>query len=108
MTTAAMTDKELLDYSGHHLLHELSMLWELAEKLPKMKASIETSAFVVSFWIHLRNLIDFFFRPGHDDDVTALDFMEPPTAWGPTQPAVLARARERANKDIESSYSSAN
>lgn len=48
-----MTDQKLIAYSGEHLMHELSMLWELADILPKRKASTETSAFVESFGIHL-------------------------------------------------------
>jgi hypothetical protein len=39
MTTPAMTDPQLIDYSGEHLMHELSMLWELAEILPQRKQS---------------------------------------------------------------------
>jgi hypothetical protein len=71
MTTPTMSDQQLLDYSSEHLLHELSMLWELAESLPQRKASTETSTLVESYGIHLRNVIDFFYRKGKRDDVTA-------------------------------------
>ena len=100
MTTPAMSDQQLLDYSGEHLLHELSMLWELAEDLPQKKASTETSALVESFGIHLRNLIDFFYREGRRDDVTAQDFLDATTTWRPKEPLSLTKAHERANKEL--------
>ena len=100
MTTPAMTDGKLLEYSGEHLLHELTMLWELAQALPRRKASTETSALVESFGVHLRNLIDFFYRPGRLDDVTAQDFLDAATVWKPSEPASLTDAHRRANKEL--------
>jgi hypothetical protein len=100
MTTPAMTDQQLIDYSGEHLLHELTMLWELAQILPNRKPSTETSALVESFGIHLRDLIDFFYRKGHEDDVTAWDFLAPSTSWNPTKPSTLTSAHKRANKEL--------
>lgn len=83
-------------------MHELSMLWELAGILPRMQASTETSAFVESFGIHLRNLIDFFYEEGRGDDVTARDFLDAPTAWTPNAPErlELEKARIRVNKEL--------
>lgn len=81
-------------------MHELSMLWELADILPKRKASTETSAFVESFGVHLRNLIDFFYREAHGDDVTAQDFLDATTTWKPAEPATLTKAHQRANKEL--------
>jgi len=95
-----MADDKLLEYSGEHLLHELTMLWELAQTLPRRKASTETSALVESFGIHLRNLIDFFYRPGRLDDVTAQDFLDATTVWNPSEPASLTNAHRRANKEL--------
>ena len=101
MTTPAMTDEKLLEYSGEHLLHELTMLWDLAQALPRRKASTETSARVESFGIHLRNLIQFFYGEGNGDDVTAQDFMDAATAWKrPSEPILLTKARKRANKEV--------
>src|SRR5271169_4802694 len=101
MTTPAMSDQQLLDYSGEHLIHELSMLWELAEVLPQRKPSAETSALVESYGVHLRNLIDFFYREGQGDDVTAWDFMDATTSWMPgNRPPSLTKAQERANKEL--------
>lgn len=95
-----MTDQQLIKYSGEHLMHELSMLWELAAILPGRKGSTETSAFVESFGIHLRNLIDFFYDEGHGDDVTARDFLDAGTAWTPNKPDRLEKARTRVNKEL--------
>lgn len=81
-------------------MHELSMLWELEGILPRMQASTETSAFVESFGIHLRNLIDFFYEGGRNDDVTARDFLDAPTAWTPNTPERLEKARIRVNKEL--------
>lgn len=100
MTSPAMTDRQLMDFSGEHLMHELSMLWEMAQILPHRKAGAETSAFVESFCIHLRNLIDFFYRPAKMDDVTAQDFLNPSTDWKPTEPSLLTNAHNRANKEL--------
>lgn len=95
-----MTDQQLIDYSGEHLLHELTMFWELAEILPGRAASTETSAFLESFCVHLRNLIDFFYRKGRLDDVTAEDFLDPTTKWKPAEPATLTAAHKRADKEL--------
>jgi hypothetical protein len=100
MTIPTMSDQQLLDYSGEHLLHELSMLWELAECLPQKKANTETSALVESYGIHLRNLIDFFYRKGKRDDVTARDFLDPTITWAPKEPISLTKAHQRANKEL--------
>jgi hypothetical protein len=59
--TAILTDQKLIDFSGEHLLHELSMFWELAEILPLRKeGTTEYVALIESFATHLRNLIEFF------------------------------------------------
>jgi hypothetical protein len=100
MTQPPMTDQQLMDFSGEHLMHELSMLRELAAILPRRKAGTETSAFIESFGVHLRNLIDFFYRRGKDDDVTAQDFLDAGIQWNPSEPVVLKDARARANKEL--------
>jgi hypothetical protein len=100
MTNPAMTDQQLIDFSREHLLHELTMFWELAEILPVREASTETSAFVESYCVHLRSLIDFFYREGIKDDVTAQDFLDATTTWKPAEPAILTTAHERANKEL--------
>jgi hypothetical protein len=58
------TDQQLIEFSGEHLLHELSMFWELADILPLRKeGTTEYVALIESFATHLRNLIEFFFSP---------------------------------------------
>jgi hypothetical protein len=100
MTKPPMTDQQLLDYSAQHLMHELSMFWELAAILPHRQAGTETSALIESFVVHLRNLIDFFYREGHGDDVTAQDFLDPTNIWKPNEPVTLTKAHKRANKEL--------
>jgi hypothetical protein len=56
----SLTDQQLLDYSGEHLYYELQMLLLVAHSLPGKADNFERSAFIESFAIHLRNLIDFF------------------------------------------------
>jgi len=95
-----LSDSQLIEFSGEHLLHELSMFWELTAILPGRSPGLETSALLESWVIHLRNLIDFFCQLGRSDDVTAQDFFDTPGAWPPTTPVVLEKARGRANKEL--------
>jgi hypothetical protein len=81
-------------------MHELSMFWELAEILPGKGGSTETSAFIESFGIHLRNLIDFFYHRGNRDDVTAWDFIDATNTWDPEMPDTLKKAHGRVNKEL--------
>jgi len=95
-----MTDKELIDYSGEHLMHELAMFWRLAGILPYLDECFITSALIESFGIHLRNLTDFLYGDGRDDDVTARQFLDDPKAWTPKMSDALAKARKRVNKEL--------
>jgi hypothetical protein len=95
-----LSDSQLIEFSGEHLLHELIMFWELTAILPDRSPGLETSALLESWVIHLRNLIDFFCQPGRSDDVTAWDFFDTPAAWTPTMSSVLEKARGRANKEL--------
>jgi hypothetical protein len=96
-----VSDKELLDYSDGHLLYEIEMFHWLASILPGKKESNECSAFVESYALHLRNLIDFFYTEPTDDDVVAKYFYDDPSKWnpGPKSPA-LDIAKKRANKEV--------
>jgi hypothetical protein len=97
------SDKELLDYSGEHLLYEIEMFRWLASELPGKKESNECSAFVESFALHLRNLIDFFYTEPFDDDVVAEYFYDDPSKWGratTATPPVLLAAKKRADKEV--------
>jgi hypothetical protein len=95
-----VSDKELFDYSDKHLLHEIEMFRWLASELPGKEASNECSAFVESFALHLRNLIDFFYAEPFDDDVVAEYFYDDPSKWRRgTTPPVLRAAKKRADKE---------
>ncbi len=97
----ALTDKELLDYSAEHLMHELSMLWELGEMLPGRPAGTETSALLESFAVHLRNLIEFFYFARKGGYVRAQDFFENPTDWPlPQLTPELKNLLARANNEV--------
>jgi hypothetical protein len=95
------SDDQLLAFSREHLLYEFHMFRWLAENMPSDKG-FPMSVSLESFAIHLRNLIDFFYKePQPPDDVAALDFYDPPTGWAPgAMSATLEVARERANKEI--------
>jgi len=95
-----MSDQQLVDFSGEHLLHELAMLWEAARELPSRTASFETPTLVETFVLHLRNMIDFLYRPGKGDDVTAEDFLDAGTTWDRSEPGELTTAHNRANKEL--------
>jgi hypothetical protein len=97
---ATLSDHQLLDYSGEHLLYELRMFWRLTGIVPRMDG-LMLSALLESYLIHLRNLIDFFYRPkDHEDDVIAADFFDDPSAWSATISTSLDAAQKRANKEL--------
>ena|ERR1039458_224980 len=72
------------------------------QKICPLNKGFPLSAALESFAVHLRNLIDFFYKqPQPPDDVAALDFYDPPTGWAPgAMSPTLEVARERANKEI--------
>jgi hypothetical protein len=94
------SDKWLTDYSGEHLLHELKMFWWLAGNIkPDMDAYLH-DALLASSVVHLRNLVDFFYRAGQDDDVVAKDFFDKPCEWSANESTLLNSAHTRANKEL--------
>jgi hypothetical protein len=98
--TQALKDDELTAYSSEHLMHELSMLWELAEMLPGRAPGTETSALLESFAIHLRNLIEFFYYPKKGEYVRAQDFFEDPGKWSPKLMSDTEKLLDRANNEV--------
>ena len=54
---------ELTKYSGEHLLHEFTMFWWLSGAVSYMEGYMQ-DALLESWVVHLRNLINFFCRPG--------------------------------------------
>jgi len=98
---ATLTDQQLIEFSGEHLLHELSMFWELAEILPRHKErNAEYVALIESFATHLRNLIEFLFFQKNADYVRAKHFFEDPGAWSPNLTADFRRLLDRANNEV--------
>jgi hypothetical protein len=97
-----LTDEQLLAFSGEHLLHELSMLWELAEILPQRKeGTCEYVALIESFATHLRNLIEFLFFSIKGDYVRAQQFFDDPAAWSPELTSDFKKLLERANNEVD-------
>jgi hypothetical protein len=98
------SDQQLLDFSEEHLMYELNMLRWLADAIPNTPKGFQLSAYLESFAIHLRGLIDFLYTDPKDakpDDVIAGDFFDAPGAWKPgVLSASLDAARTRANKEV--------
>jgi hypothetical protein len=95
------SDKDLLDFSGKHLLYEFQVFFWVATNMPSGRG-FPLSVSLESFAIHLRNLIDFFYRPPQPpDDIGASDFYDPLSGWVyGTMSSTLEVARERANKEV--------
>lgn len=97
------TDADLLAYSGEHLIHELSMLWEIPSALSKHKqGGTEYTALIESFATHLRNLIEFFYFTKKSGYVRAEDFVDDPDQW-PAKTKLtpdLKDALQRANEEV--------
>ena len=73
---------ELRQYSGQHVMHEVTMLWQTAATLPRYdQDTVEYVALLESFATHLRNLIEFLFFPISRDYVRALHFFDDPKFW---------------------------
>jgi hypothetical protein len=98
---ALLTDQQLLKYSDEHLMHELSMLWETADALPRHKVgSVEYTALLESHATHLRNLIEFFFFAEDSDYVRARHFFDDPAAWSPKKTPELNKLHGRASNEV--------
>src|SRR5579864_3336346 len=97
----SLTNPELVDYSGEHLLYEIQMFIWVSRTVPPMPTGPEKSVYLESFLIHLRNLIDFFYpQSPRPTDVIATDFYDDPAKWNATISSSLELARTRANKEV--------
>jgi hypothetical protein len=97
-----LKDEELRAYSGEHLLHELSMFWELSHILREhKKGTTEYDALIESFAIHLRNLLEFFFLPEKSDYIRAKHFVQNPADW-PTMKLTgeFKKLHDRASNEV--------
>lgn len=102
MASTTYTDQQLLDFSKEHLLYELNIFQWLVDAIPKTQNSFQLSAYLESFTVHLRALIDFLYgRPRRDGDVVAGDFFDKPGSWiSGAVPKILDDARTRMNKEV--------
>jgi hypothetical protein len=104
-----LTPTELLNYSEQHLYHEITMLWKLADKFKQNPngVGITATALLESYVIHLRNLIEFFYRRRAElkdyqkTDVVAEDFFDDAVNCStPQMSAEMKTAQNRANKEV--------
>lgn len=104
-----LTPTELLNYSEQHLYHEITMLWKLTDKFKQNSngVGITTTALLESYVIHLRNLIEFFYRRRAElkdyqkTDIVAEDFFDDAVNCStPQMSAEMKRAQNRANKEV--------
>jgi hypothetical protein len=112
-----LSEEGLRTKASHHLGYEIETLWLVSHALMEKQRLMTDQAHVITlrdhvakmalieaFATHLRNLIDFLYIGSpKPDDVVAEDFFEAPAVWRPDPPEpspILARARERANKEI--------
>jgi hypothetical protein len=98
------TDQQLLDFSEEHLMYELNILQWLADAISKTEKGFQLSAYLESFAVHLRGLIDFLYtdpKNAREDDLVAADFFGSPATWSPGElSATLDKARKRMNKEV--------
>lgn len=102
------SDKDLQAISKH-LIYEFGMLQQTCELARTEDVRARKSAFLESFAIHARNLLDFFYSPAgpkkypQPDDVIAEDFFDSPSSWHNNRPAkseVMKSLHRRVAKEI--------
>jgi hypothetical protein len=85
MATQRKTQQELQEFADEHLFYEIWMLCETADRLMnrKYQDTVAKNAYIESFVIHSRNLLDFLYDVGgREDDVHASDYQNT-TPWNP-------------------------
>jgi hypothetical protein len=97
LKTAKLSDAELVAYSGEHLLYEWQLFLFTRKELSEEIKVAMRRVLIESFVMHLRNLIDFFYTTGQDDDVVAADFCP---GWNERISDKLREAKARANKEL--------
>ena len=99
-----MTSDELKDYADEHLFYEAQMfVWSRDEfAAPLCARQALRNARIEICVLHLRNLILFFYpQPSQKrDDISASLYDADWDARRPGEAALLAAARERANKEL--------
>ena len=100
------SDDVLKAFADEHLSYEVNMLINTAQMLSQPdNPQLVTNAFLESFTIHLRALIDFIWEPPNlkPDDAIASDFFKSKIQWEkirPDFPPELKPARPRTGKEI--------
>lgn len=103
-----LTDGELKERTREHIVYEVEMLLKIKELyltgFPIDPGYVLRMAFIESFAIHLRNLINFLYPDSdYPTDIYAKHFFATPSGWDdvkPKLPANLKEARRRANKEV--------
>lgn len=92
-----------------HIVYEFQMLQQTCELARAEEDVLRRNAFLESFTIHARNLLDFFYSPQgpkkfpKPDDVIAEDFFDDPTLWHTKRPGksdILSTVHLRVGKEI--------
>lgn len=100
---------EELRAASKHLVFEFGMLQQTCESARVEDVRARKNAFLESFAIHARNLLDFFYSPDgprkypQPDDVIAEDFFDVASDWHnerPTKSDILASLHRRVNKEV--------
>jgi hypothetical protein len=105
MAKPPLSDQQLLDYSGEHLNYEIEMFRTTAAVLAAGGlARTDGNAYLESWVIHLRNLIEFLYQDSpRSTDITAHDFFANPGDWisaRTSRTTTIDAAWTRANKEI--------
>lgn len=101
-----MKKKDKLLKISHHLWYEFIMFLFLADMMRKglSPSSIKNNAYLESFALHVRNLIDFLYNDKpQDDDVYAGHYFQTAKDWITIRPQItklLEKSKKRANKEI--------
>jgi hypothetical protein len=98
---------ETLQAASDHLYYEYWMLKSLAHALASSTSDPEwlRNAYVESWVVHFRNILDFFYPPSSvsPEDVVAVDYFDNAhdfLSLLPELPPILASGRKRANREI--------
>jgi len=101
------TEQDLKDAS-EHVKYEIGMLRGTTSLLARSAGAADPvtwNAYVESFALHLRNLIDFFYkRQGREDDILAEHYVSDAARWANDRGQLtpfLRGEKDRANKRVE-------
>lgn len=84
-----MKDNNTLREASEHIYYEWRMLNETADFWENAPEGYKKSAFIESFLIHCRNLVEFLFHNQNSDYLVAMYYTN--KTWAPTKTALLKR-----------------